>query len=516
MNIIDCHTHVLLDESAWMDFLAEMRRNDTIMAVVSGLGVKDWPRYPDAVEVRGANDMSRRFCEMSQGMCIWLGYINPQLPNALEELERCVKEGCRGVKLWISLKDEKTGSIEATYPILKRAEELGLPVKIHTFFRTEGNLSGEVNIQETCELARKFPKVNILAAHAGANWRASCGILKNAAKELPNLYVDICGSMPVKDMCPELCSWIGTDHVLYGSDGLGRSFASQIAKVTCSSLSDAEKQAVFFDNSVKFYKISADEIAAAKKRFQEIKPNEKTQMIDSASDNTFIIDLPGDVIFRNETFKSAMEFETKSGVSKVYATYGQSFFAWNLISVNREFLRNYGCVNGLVPLATLNPSFVDWQYALDDAIAAGFQGGVLLPYVQNWNLSDDKYDAFFKACAEKKFPLWINMRVYDYRFHHPVVACRPVSTDELKTFLDKAPANSYVFQSPEVGEIGTILASGRQDIKVDISRLLDCTGWLARMEKEYGIERMVFGSEYPVRNIETNRFILDEHCKTID
>ena len=515
MRIIDCHTHVPLDESQWPDFLGAMRRNGIMLAVVSGLGVRSWYQYPDLGEMRGANDMARRFCEYAGPVCKWLGYVNPQLPDALEELERCVSLGCKGVKLWVSLKDPETGSMDAACRVLERACQLGMPVKIHTFHRTGRNLPGEVDVREAAMLAQAFPGTRILAAHAGANWRLDNGVLCNARENLPNFYVDICGCLPVKGMVQELCKWLGSGHVLYGSDALGRSFSSQIAKVSCASIGDEDRERIFFRNAVEFFGFTEAELAAAEGRFKELEPSAPTPPVDSSEDHAFIADLPGDAVFRSETPAAALSKTRALGVRRTYASYGQSLFAWDLISNNREFMEKYGKIEGMVPLATLSPFCLNWREVLEQAVAVGFQGAALFPYAQNWNLADEAFAPFFQACAERRMPLWISLCIYDFRFHHPALACRPVAQEELKAFIDRAPANRYVFLGAAPGDAETILASGRDDFRADVSRLLDCTGWLAKMISKYGTERLVFGSEYPVREADANLFILRRHEETV-
>ena len=41
---------------------------------------------------------------------------------------------------------------------------------------------------------------------------------------------------------------LGADHVMYGSDIAGRSFASQISKVTGANISDADRRLVLGGN----------------------------------------------------------------------------------------------------------------------------------------------------------------------------------------------------------------------------------------------------------------------------
>ena len=508
MEKIDIHTHTPFKGPAWETYLKEMRANGIVICVTSALGTKTWPQYPTSQEIHEANDLSVEFCNYAGGMVLWLAYLNPQNNDALAELERCVKLGCRGVKLWVSLKDAQTGSLEKCYPILERAGELGLPVKIHTFHRTDDNLPGEIVVREAVALAEHFPKTNIIAAHTGANWRLSHGALRN----LPNLYVDVCGCLPQAGFVESLCKWISPSHILYGSDGLGRSFPSQITKVTCADIPEKTKQAILFDNARRLLHITPAELAKARAKAETIPLPSPLDAPDCSEDHTFIVNMFGDRIYTDADLDKAIALQSQYGIKRRYAANGNSLYATDLITVNEAFKKAFARRKSIVPLATLMPRFDNWKATIAATVRQGFKGAILFPYLGNWNLGDKRWQPFFEECARVKLPLWISTVVYDYRFRHPGLAVRPVATKELLEFLEWAPKNAYVIQGLSAADAIAALATGRKDIRLDIGRLVDGTDALRKVVEKCGASQLVLGSEYPIRPPHLNREILSTLC----
>ena len=126
--------------------------------------------YPSSRHLREANSYAAEQARRNPGRLYFLVYLNPQNPDWEQELERGVGNGAVGVKLWISLKNPH-GGLEETVAVLRRAAELGLPVLLHVFNRTGGNLPGEIDMMEFAWLSRTVPECVMIAGHSGGNWR---------------------------------------------------------------------------------------------------------------------------------------------------------------------------------------------------------------------------------------------------------------------------------------------------------------------------------------------------------
>ena len=134
----------------------------------------------------------------------WI-FLNPRNdPSVLDELERWRSEpGMVGIKLHPHWHDYRS---ELCVPILRRAEELGLPVLVHLGFRQRGDYRA---------LAEKHPGVRLVAAHAGFPhfddlWRG--------ARRLPNLTVDLSSPYLDEALCRAAVTAIGPERCLYGTD----------------------------------------------------------------------------------------------------------------------------------------------------------------------------------------------------------------------------------------------------------------------------------------------------------
>ena len=249
--IIDSHVHLpsLGAPQKWDYMLDETCKNNINLMVLSHLG--DWDEYPMKDAVREANIAAKKFSDYAKGKVLWLAYINPQLKNWRKEFRTCVKNGASGIKLWICLKDS-SGSLKNTIAVLEEAVCYKLPVLLHTYNRTDQNRPGEITMREFAELSNMCPDCVMIAAHSGGNWRHSLGIIKECG---PNAYLDICGGYPDQEMVETLCREEGAERLLFGSDAIGRSFASQTAKVIFADIDKEAKENIFWKNAVKVYNI---------------------------------------------------------------------------------------------------------------------------------------------------------------------------------------------------------------------------------------------------------------------
>lgn len=147
--------------------------------------------------------------------------INPYLHTDLgEELRRKVEDqGFRGVKLYPSYQHYYLNE-PRMYPLYQVAQELGIPVLIHTgssvFKGTRIKFSDPVHLDD---VAVDFPRLNLVMAHSGRGfWYDRAFFL---SKLHQNVYMELSGLPPAKLLTyfPELAQ--NTDKVIFGSDWPG-------------------------------------------------------------------------------------------------------------------------------------------------------------------------------------------------------------------------------------------------------------------------------------------------------
>ena len=165
-------------------------------------------------------------------------YGSPNHPEAsLQQIEQHAVHGpFRGIKLWVCQLADHAGND----PICARAAQLGLPVLQHTWFKATGNLPTESEPRHLLTLAQRHPQTNFIMAHAGGDWERGLRTVRNA----PNVYPDTCGNDPEAGFTELAVRLLGAERIVFGSDATGRSFGSQMAKVTGADISDEAKRLI--------------------------------------------------------------------------------------------------------------------------------------------------------------------------------------------------------------------------------------------------------------------------------
>lgn len=169
-------------------------------------------------------------------------YVNPNhVDSSLEEMDRCFENpGMVGIKLWVASRCDEA----SLAPIIRKAQEKQKVIFQHSWFKTTGNLKGESTPSQLAILAEKFPEANFVCGHTGGVWEM--GI--RAVRKYPNIFVEMAGFAPTAGFVEMAVRELGAERILYGSDSGGRTFASQIAKVTGAEISDRDKRMIFKDN----------------------------------------------------------------------------------------------------------------------------------------------------------------------------------------------------------------------------------------------------------------------------
>jgi predicted TIM-barrel fold metal-dependent hydrolase len=134
----------------------------------------------------------------------WI-FLNPRNnPTVLDELERWHSApGMIGVKLHPHWHDYRTELLD---PILRRADELRLPVLLHLGFRKRGDF------RAICE---RFPRLTVISAHAGFPFYDDLWAYRNA---YPNLYVDLSSPYIDEALARAAVAAMGPERCLYGTD----------------------------------------------------------------------------------------------------------------------------------------------------------------------------------------------------------------------------------------------------------------------------------------------------------
>jgi predicted TIM-barrel fold metal-dependent hydrolase len=107
-----------------------------------------------------------------------------------------------------------------------------------------GNGPGESTPQDLVELARRHPQAAFIDAHTGGDWER--GIRAHRATK--NIATCVAGFDPTAGVVEMAVRELGAERVIYGSDASGRTFASQLAKVTGAEIPESAKRLILGEN----------------------------------------------------------------------------------------------------------------------------------------------------------------------------------------------------------------------------------------------------------------------------
>ena len=497
--IIDSHVHfpfsMPIPEKEWGKYLVDRAARSGISAlIVSDVfirGSADAGSYPSSAALRRANAYAAEQARLNPGRLYFLAYLNPQNPDWETELEQSADDGAVGVKLWVALKDS-SGTLDNTVKVLRKAAEKKLPVLIHTFARAEANSPGEIDAAEFVYLAKSVPECVMIGGHTGANFRESTGLLNQLP---PNAYWDISGTNPDCSMAPEIVKEAGAHKVLFGSDGPGRSFSAQLHKVTLAPLSKEEKELILCKNILKIYNLPGlyTEALPAVDRGETVTP---------MAEDHFVFCGRWPFFEKAEVTPAELERNlAQAGIEKAFTVSFNSIFRIDLLNANREFRKACASLQRVRPLAVMDPEARNIITLLDDAQAAGDAGVWYSPALLGQSPDSPKALDFYRECAKRKLPVYINCRLGEDRFRHRALVLRNVEFKDLEGFFRSAPGHEYIFQG-----VAPAVEIPRQDCRFTFEKLTDTEEGIEKYLAAGGSKTALLrGSEFPFRELEQTR-----------
>jgi hypothetical protein len=208
LKIVDAHEHLgecrVFGSKSTEDELRRRMEESGIHAMI----VQPFAGPDDPVK---AHDQIAELCAKYPGRFFGLACLNPHCDRSAyqHEIERCVRElKFVGVKLQ-TLGHAVLPLSEDGNMVFQTAHDLGIPVMVHT-----GPGIPFASPSLCIPLARKYPKLKIILAHAGAVvFSADAQV---AASVCNNIYLETswCSGMDIRWMIQT----IGPDRVMMGAD----------------------------------------------------------------------------------------------------------------------------------------------------------------------------------------------------------------------------------------------------------------------------------------------------------
>lgn len=263
MEIIDAHAHIYPEKIAakatdtigvFYDIKMEMPAGTAEQLIKDGskAGITRYVVHSVATtahQVRSINEFIRRECESHPE---FIGFITLHQDLSEEEIaaeiDFALKNNLKGIKLHpdfqkFNIDDE---SAERFY----RAAEGKLPILLHM-----GDDRYEFSKPaRLVKMAKKYPRVNFIAAHFGGY---RCWSDAPLYKGLDNVYFDTCSSLPFisTEKARELIDMFGADKFFFGTDFPMWDAVGELERFNQIPMTDAEREMILSGNVKKLLKI---------------------------------------------------------------------------------------------------------------------------------------------------------------------------------------------------------------------------------------------------------------------
>lgn len=228
---IDAHAH--LDGATLHPMvLEECAAHGVDRIMVSSIA--NYSHYPTLEQVRRANDnlyvVQRDHPGFVEGYC----YVNPRHgTQAVSELRRNIEErDMVGLKLWVAT----TADDPLVFGVVEAAIEYRLPILMHAWRKTAGQLPYESTAMEIANIATRYPEARIIMAHLGGQVESAM----NAVAGCPNVYTDTSGTPSNTGAVRIAVDRLGPGRVVFGSDMHGVCLGHSIGKVIAADLQPEE------------------------------------------------------------------------------------------------------------------------------------------------------------------------------------------------------------------------------------------------------------------------------------
>ncbi|MGC8570915.1 amidohydrolase family protein [Caldivirga sp.] len=240
---VDVHTHCYPD----------MNINEEMIRLSRMLGIEQlWVSYhpyamsgfkPSSEEVWRANEfvygLSRRFKEV-RGFV----HVNPLNQDAVKMTEFFIRErGFIGIKLYRAVRVSR----RIVDPVIEVAVENNIPILVHTAHRLyPTSRPNESEPDDIRSLALRFPRAKIIMAHitGGGDWEYAISRIR----DLPNVYVDIGGSVTDYGSVEEAVKVLSDDRVLFATDTL---ISAAVARIMSAEISEESRVKILRLNAMR-------------------------------------------------------------------------------------------------------------------------------------------------------------------------------------------------------------------------------------------------------------------------
>ncbi len=195
---------------------------------------------------RAANDVVAEFVARRPERFIPVAFVTPHYPNeTIPELDRAFLQlGMKFLKIYPDY-FRKPNDDPAYFPIYEWLNERGLAVMSHASYPFES--PGTTVKGKFSALSERFPNVKWVLAHAGGSGNTET---LEAARDIPNVYLETCGSGATFGAIEKGVRIAGADRMLFGTDMALLDARHALGKIVTADISHADKRQILGLNAI--------------------------------------------------------------------------------------------------------------------------------------------------------------------------------------------------------------------------------------------------------------------------
>lgn len=203
---------------------------------------------------------------------------------------------------------------------------------------------------------------------------------------------------------------------------------------------------------------------------------------------------------RHRTVEQVISLLSGAGIQRALVSSLSAVFRQHVTPCNDELLNAVAPHRDtLLPLATINPSYPDWEANLEGI--RRFAGVRLYSNYHGYDAAEAA--PLVQQVASKKLPVFVAVRLQDERQHHPAAMVPAVSSDSIIRLANACPSARIVATMVRLAEARQLLA--HPGILVDVSGIQGPLGCIDSLVEEFGADRLLFGTgvplQYPLPNV---------------
>ncbi len=235
-EIVDMHAHLFSGCVPWGQDPADslvraMDQSGVAVSVVSSLAYGGF-------RMEACNELTYRAMRRHPDRLLGYVYVWPGAPQAVEaEVQRRLAQGFVGLKMLVLMGYDYVYPGYA--PAFEIAHERRLPVLLHCY-------GGQAGLDDVPVLAKRYPGVRFLLAHAGAQ-QVEHHI--RIAHEVEHAYLELCTSMATYRAVETLFEHVPLERIVWGADDLPLNMSHQLGRVLGAQIPEEAKLQILSGNA---------------------------------------------------------------------------------------------------------------------------------------------------------------------------------------------------------------------------------------------------------------------------